>query len=57
MASKATGLEYIAEERARHARFDYPIRHHDLLSGDEQMRLLRQVRRGTVILKLDAKKN
>ena len=56
MASKATGLEYIVEERARHAWFDYPIRHHDLLSRDEQMRLLRQVRRGTAVLRLDAKK-
>jgi len=57
MASKATGLEYIVEERARHAWFDYPVRHHDLLSRDEQMRLLEQVRMGTVVLRLDAKKN
>jgi len=55
MASRAISLEDEVEDGAWINYHDHPLIEYGRLSRDEQMRLLEQVRMGTVILKLDAK--
>jgi len=56
MASRATSLEDEVEDGEWINCFDSPLKKYERLSRNERLKLLEQVRGGTVILKLDAKK-